>query len=859
MKEKETPMMRQYLRLKEEHQDKVLFFRLGDFYEMFFSDAIEVSKLLNLTLTHRGTMPMCGIPYHAANNYIKRLLDAGKKVAVSNQVMNEENSRELAERKVTEIYTPATVVEDDYLDSLSPSNILSVFYDKKEIFVSWSDITSGEFRIKKAPHDRSFSFLESLLVLLTPKEILVSDDQYYTDKEFRLVIDQQRAIVTKLPNWSFSLKDGKRELNRQFGEMALSAFSIDEEDKILYPIGALLGYLFENAKKSLPQIRSVEWSDDSKTLFLDSAAVRNLELIEAIGSKSKNNATLFNSLNRTKTSSGARYLKNAILHPLFDKEMIEKRLGFVSYFIEDKMRLEEIRKTLSEIADMERLSSKASMEKLYPRDFISSADAITSVSLLLARFPDLISLKSDLEGELNALIAFASDIYRGINRELNANYTREDSILDGYDSTLDELRSYSRKGNELVDEYIESLKRETGLNLMRISENRIIGKFIEVPKGQAERVPSYFIKKQILVNVERFTTRELESLKDKLISSEEDALKREREVYDEFLDKARHLSLSLSLLGSFISILDFYTSLSALALEKDYVRPVISDSESLKIVNGRHPIVEDFTGKRSYVPNSFSTEKSRFTLLTGPNMAGKSTYLREVALIVLMSHMGSFVPAESAEIPMTDKIFCRVGASDNISRGESTFLLEMTETASILRLSTRKSLVIMDEIGRGTSTEDGMSLAYAIKEYLVKLGAITLFATHYHELTLLDTSGLQLLNMAVKEEKGEIEFLRKAVEGTSSSSYGIFVSKMAGLPKEVIREAREFQRLHFQDYSLFDKSQGDLFIDNGRAYDEKTEKKLKLLDRIADFDIDSSRPIDAFTLISDIKDELEID
>lgn len=851
-KEKETltPMMRQYMEIKKEHQDKVLFFRLGDFYEMFAEDAEEVSKLLNLTLTHRGANPMCGIPYHALKNYLKRLLDYGKKVALCEQFVDPSNPRELAKREVTQVFTPATVVDGEFLDSLASNYVLAINVDRKGIYLAWTDISTGEFYIRNLSLDKSFAALENVLTSISAKEIIVSDNNYFSLRELKTVLDGTNANITKLPSWYFSIKDGKKETIRQFSENALRLFSIDEKDMILTSIGALLSYLSETAKSELPQLRVIERVEEESYMALNSAAIRNLEILSSMTNENRSEGTLFQSINKTKTASGARFLKHQLVHPLVDINKINERHDWVEKLIKDKAELDRIRRFLSETSDLERLSVKASMRKLNARDILAIAESVNSFFAIVSEKPEYLSLTDDFSYSFEALIDYSNEAINAINRECTNIQNEGTIILDGYDSVLDELRGYLNNGSERLNEYVEKLKADTEITVMKSGENRIIGAYIEVSKGQLDKVPDYFIRRQTLVGGERFTTPELEAIKDKINAASIEASKRELEVFKVFLDKAESLYPEISKMGMLITYLDFYSSLAFLANEKNYVKPVMLKDGDMEIINGRHPVVEDYTGRNSYIANSFSTKKSRFSLITGPNMAGKSTYLREIAIITLLAHVGSFVPAEKAYIPIVDKIFCRVGASDNLSKGESTFLVEMSESSQILRSATRNSLVIMDEIGRGTSTQDGMSLAYAIMNYLTKLGSITLFATHYHELTLLDTSSLQLLHMAVKEEKNSITFLRKAVEGSAGSSYGIHVARLAGLPREVISEANSFQKKHFADYSAFDSQQGDLFLQSG----EEEESLLgELSGLIKDFDLDSSTPLEAMMFISELK------
>ncbi|MDY5930459.1 MAG: DNA mismatch repair protein MutS, partial [Candidatus Ornithospirochaeta sp.] len=513
-----TPMMRQYMDIKKEHQDKVLFFRLGDFYEMFDKDAEEISHLLNLTLTHRGRTPMCGIPYHAMKNYLKRLLDAGKKVAICEQFLTG-NPRELAERKVTQIYTPGTVVEDEYLDSFSSSFILSVSKDRKGIYTSWCDISTGEFYIRNLRLDKGYSELENLLESVKPKELLVPDDLYFSDIAFRETCDRSSSIITKLPIWYFSKKTGKEELEKHFSPNALRLYAIDPKDGILSVIGALLEYVEENAKSELPQLRTIERIEDESYIALNAAAVRNLELISSMtGSRE---GSLIDTIDRTLTSSGLRLLKFTLLHPLRKKEDIERRQRWVKRLMEDRAERERIRNSLQSSSDLERLSSKASMKRLTPRDFIAIADTIVAFFAMIQQRSEYMEfLDDELTGSFSDLISLSQDIVMGISRECTNISNEGTIILPGFDERLDELNEYVRNGSSILQEYLDKVTRETGISNIKTGENRIIGSYIEVSKGQLDKVPDYFIRRQTLVGGERFTTAELEEIKYRLSTAE---------------------------------------------------------------------------------------------------------------------------------------------------------------------------------------------------------------------------------------------------------------------------------------------------------------------------------------------------
>lgn len=845
-----TPMMRQYMKIKEEHQDKVLFFRLGDFYEMFDQDAIEVSRLLNLTLTKRAGNPMCGVPYHAAKNYIKRLLDLGKKIAICEQIDLNEDSKDIAERRVVQIYTPATVVEDEFLNSTDSSFIMSIYQDRRGLAVSYADVTTGDFFIRDFPLERSYRELENAIYQIEPKEILVLDDLYFSDKSLRTLLDSLPVMLTKLPSFYFSKKSAKKELEEQFSKNLYSLFSIDENETCIFSSGALLKYIKEMSKTDLDQFKGISRVSAERYMFLSSSTIKSLELVSN-QSSGKSEMSLFSSINRTVTSSGARMLKSFVLNPLYDRKKIDQRLSWVDYFFSRNEEEKKVRDALSLSSDLERIASKISMNKIVPRDLIAISDSVSTLSSLIDENRKYLELVENTAIDFPSLLSLSSDIDKAINRECTNINGKEKIINDGYSAELDEVRNVISSSNEILSSYLNEIKNETGINNIRCGENRIIGYYLEVSKGNLNKVPSYFIRRQSLVGGERFKTEKLDEIESRINSSRENEGKIENRIYKSFISRAEEVNSSIEMLGKIISYLDVYSSLSYLAHEEDYTRPLIEDEGTdLILEDARHPVVEQYLKKGEYVRNSFSSQGGRFSLITGPNMAGKSTYLRQTALIVLLSHIGSYVPASKAVGPLTDKLFCRVGAQDNLAKGESTFLVEMTECAQILRYATRNSLVIMDEIGRGTSTQDGMSIAYAVIKYMKNLGAVTLFSTHYHELTGLDSYGSQLLTMKVEETKGSVIFLRKAVKGIAASSYGIHVAKLAGIPRQVIKDAQDFLKKHFADYSsLEDES---LF----KAEDEEKNDYDDIISSIRDFDIENSSAMNALLFLLEIKKKL---
>ncbi len=845
-----TPMMRQYMEIKKEHSDEVLFFRLGDFYEMFFEDAVEISQLLSLTLTHRAGNPMCGIPYHAAKTYLRRLLDLGRKVAICEQLSLSENSKELAKREVVQIYTPGTVIEDEYLDSESASFIIAVNRVKNEYAAAYADITTGEFCVRHIAKDSLYSVLSSVMA----KEIVVDEDLYFTDRDFRREIDDLALIVSKVPGRYFSQREGIKEVCELFSVTSPDVFQLDNKDTCLSAAGALIHYIKDMCKSELKQFDNLKLVKDEGFLQLDAASERNLELTVNMHDGSSAD-TLYSAINRTVTGFGARLLKDRITHPVSERSEIEKRLDWVSFFFENIDERKRVRELLRGSSDLVRIAGKLDMKRSVPRTLIAICESVGCFFSLVSSEERYLGLVNEELSDPDRLMDLVDEIRRAVNPECTNLYHEGEVINTGYDQELDSLRETENGSSALLSDYLEKVKEESGLTILKLGENRIIGYYLEVPKGQLDRVPSYFIRRQTLVGGERFTTPELTELENRIRSAGSMSAAKEKEIYNEITSHAAALSKELRLLGTILAKLDLYQSSAEAASQMGHVRPAITPSGSnLVITGGRHPVVESKLPSGCFVKNSFSSEKSRFALITGPNMAGKSTFLRQTALIVLMAHAGFFVPADSAEIPVTDRIFTRVGAYDNLAKGESTFMVEMRESANIVRNAGKNSLVIMDETGRGTSTQDGMSIAYAIMQYLLKLGAITLFATHYHELTMLDTSMMQLLTLEVVQDRSNITFVRKVIEGVAESSYGLHVARLAGVPQSVIRSASAFQKQHFASYSAFDeREQLDLFTDTS-ALDEKSEQKI--IDEVMDFDLQSSTPMQAMMLIDRLQDEI---
>ncbi len=849
----ETPLMRQYREMKKEHSDMVLFFRVGDFYEMFDDDAREVSALLNLTLTHKGDDPMCGIPYHAARNYIKRLLDAGKKIAICEQMELPENSKSLARREVVRIVTPATVVDEDYLDDRNFNYIISFFQHA----MAFCDVSTGDFHIRALDAKNRVQAVRTALEQLSPREILVCEDEYFLDYDFKSVIDLYPAMVTKLAPWYFTQKTCYKLLCDQAKVKSLAAYGLKDNDRLVCPAGALIRYITETSKSSVSHLTDYKVDHEESFVSMDESTRRNLELFSNLYDGSSR-YSLFDAVNRTLTGGGSRLLKSWLAFPLHDMHRILERQERVKFLVADPEELSRVRTALGGAMDLNRLVTRVMLKRCVPHDLVGIKNTIGSFFSLISsnteRYMSLLETSMDQDA-LGACAALMQRIDSAINEQCLGQFQEGQVILPGYDEELDQKRDVRDHSDSILKDYLEKAKAESGLTILKLGYNRIFGYYLEVPKGQVSKVPDYFYRKQTLVNGERFTTDALMQYEKEIMQANAMAEERERKLYDSILADVIELDPWLNSIGHFLNSMDVYQSLATLAVDSSFVCPEMTSDDVLEIRDGRHPVVERQMGPGKFVANGLDMS-TRFCLITGPNMAGKSTYLRQNALIILLAHTGSFVPASYARIGLVDKIFCRVGAMDNLARGESTFLVEMQEAAFILRSCTARSFVIVDEIGRGTSTQDGMSIAYAIMRNLIERGAKTLFATHYHELTMMDTSGIRLLTLDVREDNGSVTFLRKVKDGVANSSYGIHVARMAGIPAAVVREARTFQSRHFADYTM---SQGSLFTSDSVPDDDvpACAADSAIVKELKGINLDECTPMQALILLSRLKEEAE--
>ena len=786
-----SPLMEQYGIIKKQHLKEVLFFRVGDFYEMFNEDAIEVSRLLNLTLTHRGDDPMCGVPYHAAKVYIARLLRLGKRIAICEQVTPPSKGKGLTERKVVEVISPGNTLEQEYLDQGANNFLGSLCYVKDYVAFSYIDISTGEFYAVKWKKNQTTQEMAKELGRSTPKELILSMSMQ-KDEDVNFVLNQfPNLTVDYEQDWYFSKENAYKMLLKQFGTTSLHSFSLTEDSPEIVPAGFLLEYLTktiatQNQDKIFPQVTALKTFSDSEYVTIDDSSRRNLEITWNLKDGSTQ-YTLLETLQNTQTSMGSRLLRNRLMYPLTNVEKIRNRQNRILTFTNNKPVLDEVREILSKVLDIERLASRIAMERAHAKDLQALRQSLESV-VNVRKLVEQVGLIEGIELETAQKIIF--DIKSAILEDPSTSFTEGRLIKEGYSAELDRVRELQNNFNEILDDYLQEEKDKTGIPNLKIKYTSAIGYYIEVTKGKIPDVPTHFILKRTLVNCDRYTTSRLDELERELLSASETIIELERNLFMEFRGRLISNIKYLLEIAAETAEIDVTTSLAFSALKNNWICPEIDDSGILDIENGRHPVVEYHLESGDFVPNNSFLSDKKFALVTGPNMAGKSTYLRQNALIVLLAQIGSFVPASKAHIGVVDKIFCRVGASDNLARGESTFLVEMSETALILRSATEKSLVIMDEVGRGTSTEDGLSIAWAVSEYLLNvIKAKTFFATHYHELTRLVHPSLQLLCLDVLEQSGQVVFLKRIKEGATTNSYGIHVAKLAGIPDSVIKRA----------------------------------------------------------------------
>ena len=795
-----SPMMQHYLKTKEEYPGCILFYRLGDFYEMFFEDAKVVSKELELTLTGRACgleerAPMCGVPFHAADTYINRLVQKGYKVAICEQMEDPSTAKGIVKREVIRIATPGTNIDMQSLDETKNNYIMCVVYSVEKYGIAIADVTTGDFFVTEVDSERK---LLDELNKFSPSEIICNEAFYMSGIDISDMRERLRIAVTALDSWYFGDDLAKETLLSHFKIHTLEGLGLADYDCGVVASGALLKYLYETQKNTLSNILAVHPYSIGKYMIIDSSSRRNLELVETLREKQKRGSLLW-VLDKTRTAMGARLLRSYVEQPLIEKAEIIKRQDLITTLNKNEITREELREYLNPIYDLERLITRITYQTANPRDLIAfrnSLEMLPAISMLL----------SDLSGELVNEIRDEFDDLRDLYQLLCDSIQEEppissrdgDIIKDGYNEEVDRLRRAKTEGKSWLAQLEAEEREKTGIKNLRIKYNKVFGYYLEVTNSFKDMVPDYYVRKQTLTGAERYITPELKELEDTILGSEDRLTSLEYELFKAVRDHIGENVSRIQRTAKAIAQIDVFASLALVASRNNYCKPKINESGILDIKNGRHPVVEQMITNDLFIDNDtyLDNHNNRIAIITGPNMAGKSTYMRQTALIVLMAQIGSFVPASSANIGIVDRIFTRVGASDDLASGQSTFMVEMNEVANILRNATSNSLLILDEIGRGTSTFDGLSIAWAVVEHIsnIKLiGAKTLFATHYHELTELEgkLNGVNNYCIAVKEKGDDIVFLRKIVKGGADKSYGIQVAKLAGLPDTVIERAKE--------------------------------------------------------------------
>ena len=835
-----TPAMAQFYDIKEQYPDSILFFRMGDFYEMFGDDALTASKILGIALTCRNKssenqIPLCGIPYHSYMPYLVKLLKAGKKVAICEQLEDPKMVKGVVKRGVTRVVTPATAIEDEAVVTFDNNFLVSLYAELDKVYAAAVDVTTGETYLKTIPVDT----LEENTYSMEAKEVIANID-----------IDINNIPVT-LRNPGKHYNTALNRVLTHYSVTSEKALFIEDKGYI-WALAMILDYLDDlilTTKLMLPVTLN-----DTDNLIIDSVASSTLELTNSTAGKDN---TLFYILNQTSTPMGARFLKNTITRPLRNAAQINTRLDIVEYFINNPSFLSTVNGLLSNIFDIERITSRLISGRATPKDLIwlkLSIKNIPELDAMLQSVPDIFAkYKLDSQEELYFLIE------KSINDEPPAAIKEGGIIKSGYNSHVDELRDIKHNSKSLILEIEERERKTTGISQLKIGYNKVFGYYFEVSRINAPKMPSYFERKQTLANSERFITEELRELENKILNAEEKLADIEYSLFQDIRKYASSKAENLRQLAKLIAEIDTIAAFANISIKNNYSRPKIVENGIINIKEGRHPVVEN-KSKDAFVPNDFylDNDENRLLIITGPNMSGKSTYLRSSALIAVMAHCGCFVPAEMAEIPLLDRIFTRVGASDNLSRGESTFMVEMVETANILKNATKNSLIILDEIGRGTSTFDGISIAWAVAEHILNnIGAKTLFATHYFELTEIGEKGkgAQNYTVSVEEWNNEVIFLRKVIKGTADKSYGIYVGKMAGLPESVIKRANEVlsDLENHEDIALMQEKEQpkhkQRFVQPILVFDDSHP----VIDELKSMDVDNITPIQAVHILSELK------
>lgn len=864
-------MMRRYLEIKEQYKDAILLFRLGDFYEMFFDDAVTASDFLNLTLTGRDCgleerAPMCGVPYHAVDNYIKKLIDGGFKVAICEQLNTPEEVQKgkQLDRDVVRVITAGTVVEDSLLPEKDNNYIASVYVSDKGFGLAWADMSTGEFCLFENDA-KNPDVLDDVLASISPCQTIINSNGD------GILLNSVTSGRLKRPetyfDWAFSFDNAEKTLLKQLGVKTLEPFECADKKLAISAGGALVEYMLQTGKRDLSHINKINFVRNDSFMLIDVNTRRNLELTETMH-EGKRFGSLLWLLDKTVTSMGARLIKNWIEKPLVSAKNISARLNAVEAIANDKENLSYLRESLRGIRDIERLSARIAYGNTNPRDLISIGETLKALPLVksVAKCFD----DKNITKIANTIVTndkLSDKIFAAIDENAGASIKDGQFIREGFDKKLDEYRNAKKEGTVWLANLEAAEKENTGIKNLKVGYNKIFGYYIEVSKSQVDMVPLRYQRKQTLVGGERYVTEELKEIENRILNSEENAVKLELAIFEDLVQELKtHIDEFLQSAKA-VQTIDVLQSFATIALSNNYVKPVVSDKiKHISIKNGRHPIVEAVAKSTAFVPNdtNLDEKENRCMIITGPNMAGKSTYMRQVALITLMAQIGSFVPADSAEISLTDRIFTRVGASDDITLGQSTFMVEMVEVATILNNATDKSLLILDEIGRGTSTIDGLSIAWAVIEEISRnIGAKTLFATHFHELSELEgvLDGVKNFQILIKEIGGTIVFLHKIVRGSASKSFGIEVAELAGIPKNVVTRAKTIMR-QLEEIDINRDTNSIMMTAKGgkqkqiSLFDESRDDN-EIVKILKDTNIENVSPVQAFAILLDLKDKAD--
>ncbi len=872
MAKKLSPMMSFYLDLKENYKDAIVLFRLGDFYEMFFDDAIKASRILDITLTGRDCglekrAPMCGVPYHAVDSYIAKLIAAGEKVAICEQLSDPKTTKGMVDRDVIRVITPGTVIEDNILDEKKNNYIASIYIDNNCAAIAWADVSTGEFNCFELSSNKVL--IEDMLVTINPAEIITNSIS------FPIVSEIPSIRMGRLPkpynyiDSAYNYGNAYKKLLDSFKTQSLQIFECEGNKPIVSVAGSLMEYISDTQKRALCHINGLKLIKNNNFMFLDTATRRNLEITQN-SRDSKRYGSLLWVIDKTKTSMGARMLRNWMDQPLINSKKINARLDGVESLINNNPLRTELVESLKQIKDIERIVSKVAYKSVNPKELRTLGESLAILPQIKAALKtENSTILTKIYNNIDEMRDVSELLLKAIKSDCKTLLREGDFIADGFNVDLDNLRNARANGREILAKIEAEEKASTGIKNLKVGYNKVFGYYIEVTNNSKEKVPYRYVRKQTLANAERYITEELKQVEDMVLGADEKALALELKIFDEIIAVIKENTSALKISANAVAQLDTLISFAEVSLENNYCKPIIStDLDSISIIKGRHPVVEKIIGLNQFVPNDFIIDKkeNRTMIITGPNMAGKSTYMRSVAIITLLAHIGCFVPAESAEIEVTDRIFTRIGASDDLVFGQSTFMMEMTEVATILKNATDKSLLILDEIGRGTSTCDGLSIAWAVIEYVTNnFKTKTLFSTHYHELTELEgmLDGVKNYKIMVREIDGQVIFTHKITRGGANKSFGIEVARLAGIPQTVLDRATTISKKLEQNEIL--KDTNSILLDSKNIFEKDDIKQLsffensisdEIIDILKSIDTDNITPMQALRELSDLKEKV---